>query len=119
MINFIDLKIWVRSHNFVLEIYKITQSFPDSEKYNLTSQVRRAASSIPINIAEGCGRNSDGELERFLNFSMGSASEVEYLILLSKDLEYIDLKTYEDLKNELIEIKKMLNVFIQKVNSRR
>jgi four helix bundle protein len=89
MKNFKELKIWQRSHQLVLDIYLITKSFPKEEVYGLTSQIRRSCSSIPTNIAEGCGRNSDAELNRFLVIAMGSASELEYQLILIKDLGYI------------------------------
>ena len=115
MKNFRDLKVWQRSHLFTLEVYKCTRGFPKHEIYTLVSQMRRSASSIPTNIAEGCGRKTDGDFARFLDHSMGSASELEYQLLLSRDLEYIDLKPYEKLSSELVEIRRMLNALIQKV----
>lgn len=115
MKNFKELRIWQRSHQLVLDIYLITKSFPKEEVYGLTSQIRRSCASIPTNIAEGCGRNSDAELKRFLTIAMGSASELEYQLILSNDLGYIQTDNYEKLNNELIEIRKMLNTFIQKL----
>ncbi len=113
MKNFKELRIWQRSHQLVLDIYLITKSFPKEEVYGLTSQIRRSCSSIPTNIAEGCGRNSDAELNRFLVIAMGS--ELEYQLILIKDLGYIQIESYEKLNNELVEIRKMLNTFIQKL----
>ncbi|WP_317173237.1 four helix bundle protein [Cruoricaptor ignavus] len=72
----------------IKQIYLLSKSFPKEEQYNITSQIRRAALSIPINIAEGCGRNTDKEFNQFLNIALGSASETEYLIILCSDLEY-------------------------------
>lgn len=115
MKNFKELRIWQRSHQLVLDIYLITKSFPKEEVYGLTSQIRRSCASIPTNIAEGCGRNSDAELKRFLTIVMGSASELEYQLILSNDLGYIQTDNYEKLNNELIEIRKMLNTFIHKL----
>lgn len=115
MKNFKELRIWQRSHQLVLDIYLVTKSFPKEEVYGLTSQIRRSCSSIPTNIAEGCGRNSDAELNRFLVIAMGSASELEYQLLLAKDLAYLKIDDYEKLNDELIEIRKMLNMFIQKL----
>ncbi|PWJ53581.1 four helix bundle protein [Dyadobacter jejuensis] len=106
MKKFQELLIWQRSHEFTLQIYRQTKSFPQIEIYCLASQMRRSSSSIPTNIAEGCGRDSDAELCRFMVIAMGSASELEYQLILSKDLEYIDLETFEYLTKELIEIKK-------------
>ena len=79
------LKVWEKSHQLVLALYTITASFPREETYGLTSQIRRAASSIPSNIAEGCGRDGDAELSRFCIIARGSASELEYQILLARD----------------------------------
>lgn len=115
MKNFKELRIWQRSHQLVLNVYLITKSFLKEEVYGLTSQIRRSCASIPTNIAEGCGRNSDAELKRFLTIAMGSASELEYQLILSNDLGYIQTDNYEKLSNELIEIRKMLNTFIQKL----
>ena len=82
MKSFKNLKVWEKSHTLVLAIYNVTANFPKEEMYNLTSQIRRAAVSIPGNIAEGCGRGGDGEMKRFLQISMGFASELEYFLQL-------------------------------------
>lgn len=118
MVNFQTLLVWQRSHQLTLNLYKTTASFPKTEVYGLTSQIRRSVSSIPSNIAEGCGRNSDAELSRFLVIAMGSSAEVEYQLLLAKDLGYLSESDYLLLNNELIEIRKMINSFISKVNQR-
>lgn len=89
MRDFKKYEIWQLSHKFTLEIYELTKNFPNSEIYGITSQIRRACSSIPTNISEGCGRDSDAEFNRFLTIALGSANETEYLIILSKDLNYI------------------------------
>ena len=86
MQDFRDLKVWQKSHQLTLEVYRSTATFPREELYGLTSQIRRASSSIPANIAEGCGRNSPNELRRFLEIAMGAASELEYHLLLARDL---------------------------------
>jgi four helix bundle protein len=114
MREFRKLKVWEKAHKFVLDIYTITKNFPKEEIYGITNQLRRAAISIPNNISEGCGRKSKKELFNFLNISMGSASEVEYLLLLSYDLYYLKDK-YQMLNEKLVEIRKMLNVFMQKI----
>ena len=87
--------------------------FPKEELFVLTSQLRRSAASIPTNIAEGCGRKTNTDLARFLQISLGSASEAEYQLLLAKDLQYINEETFNKYNIEVIEIKKMLNAFIQ------
>lgn len=115
MKDFRDMQVWQKSHNLALEIYKATASFPKDEIYGLTAQIRRAVVSIPTNIAEGCGRGSRKELKQFLRISMGSASEVEYQILLSFELGYIKKCTYENLADKIEEVKKMLAGYISKI----
>lgn len=100
-----------------MAIYQVTASFPRDEIYGLTSQMRRAAASIPSNLAEGCGRNSDAELARFSSMAAGSASELEYHLLLARDLNLIQLNDYQLLAEQAIEIKRMLTVFIQKLSA--
>ena len=86
MQRFNDLKVWQRSHALVLEVYRRTASFPDGERFGLISQLRRAAVSVPTNIAEGSKRQRSQDYARFLNIAEGSLAEVEYLLLLSRDL---------------------------------
>ncbi|MFC6860610.1 four helix bundle protein [Zunongwangia atlantica] len=117
MIDYRKYTVWQKSHQLVLEIYSLTAYFPESEKFNLVSQIKRAAVSIPTNIAEGCGRETQKELVRFLFISSGSAHELEYLLLLSKDLKYINQEKYEAASAKIIEIKKMLASLIRKINS--
>lgn len=119
MKDFRELQIWQRSHQLTLAIYRATASFPREELYGLTSQLRRACSSISTNIAEGCGRQGDAELARFLQIAMGSASEVEYQLILGRDLEYLLLDDYTKLNNELVEIKRMVNAFLQQLRANR
>ncbi|HEY0056778.1 MAG TPA: four helix bundle protein [Pedobacter sp.] len=114
MRNFQDLLIWQKSHQLTLNIYKITQSFPKEEIHSLISQMRRSSSSIPTNIAEGCGRNSNPEMKRFLIYSAGSSSELEYQLILSKDLSYIPEHTYNELCGSVVEIRKMIHSFCAK-----
>ena len=113
MRNFLNLEIWKRSHQLTLKIYRITKYFPKEEIFGLTSQMRRSSSSIPTNIAEGCGRNSNPEMKRFLIIATGSSSELEYHLILSKDLQYLSETTCKKLQNELIEIRKMIYAFIK------
>jgi len=100
--SFTDLEILHLSHNIVLEIYFITDSFPTKEQFRLTSQLIRAAYSIPANIAEGMGKYSRKELIQFLIISRGSAEEVKYYLILAKDLKYINDETFEKLNNKII-----------------
>ncbi len=115
MKDFRELNVWHKSHELTLEVYKVTCEFPNNEKYGLVSQIRRATVSIPTNIAEGCGRNSNPDFARFLEIAYGSASEVDYLLLLSKDLAIIDDRNYETMNSQLLEIKKMLSALIRKI----
>lgn len=117
MKNFRDLKVWEKSHHLTLVLYKITEDFPRAELYGLTSQIRRAAASISTNIAEGCCRKGDMEFARFLWIAMGSASELEYLLLLAKDLNFIEKNEYQKLTNDTEEIKKMISSLIQKLKA--
>jgi len=117
--NFREPKVWQKAHRLTLDVYKTTKTFPREEVYGLTSQIRRSAVSIPANIAEGCGRSGDAELARFLQVSMGSASELEYHLLLSHDLELLSSSNYDRLLNQLIEVKRMLTAFINKLRADR
>lgn len=108
MKDFRQLKVWEKSHQLALAVYKETKKFPKEELYGLTSQIRRASMSIPTNIAEGCGRNTDKDFARFIQISMGSASETEYQLILARDLEFLPIDTYEKLHNDVEEIKRML-----------
>ena len=111
--------VWQKSHRLTLDIYQATATFPKAELYGLTSQIRRACSSIPANIAEGCGRDGDAELARFLHIAMGSASELEYHLMLSHDLGFLADLDYNRLNQETTEIKQMLTRFIKKLKADR
>ena len=115
MQDFRNLLVWQKSHELALEIYRLSRDFPREELYGLASQMRRAAVSIPSNIAEGCGRGSDPDFGRFLVIAMGSSSELEYQLLLAKDLGYVDTTMHESLERKIMEIKKMLGSLIQRV----
>jgi len=117
MRNFKDFKVWNKAHQLVLATYRATSTFPREEMYGLTSQTRRAASSIPANIAEGCGRQGNAELVRFLHIAMGSASELEYHLLLAHDLNILDHATYGWLAREVVDVKRMLTSLIQKLKA--
>jgi len=113
--DFRELKVWWKSHQLVLNIYKATAVFPKSEMYGMASQIRRAASSIPANIAEGCGRSGNAELVRFLQISMGSAGELEYFLVLALDVGYLDKAAHQHLNSDLGEVKRMLSSLICKL----
>lgn len=115
MKNFRELNVWKKSHHLVLDVYKKTASFPSTEVYGLISQIRRAPASIPANIAEGCGRSGDAELARFLQIAAGSASELEYHLLLANDLGMLKQEVYRNLENQIIEVKRMLATLIKKL----
>ena len=119
MQNFKDLKVWDKAHQLTLSIYKISASFPKEEVYTLTNQLRRASASIPANIAEGCGKNSQADLANFLNISLGSANETEYFLILSKDLDYLTEEQFTILSNSINEVKAMLISLIGKVRTKR
>ena len=119
MKDFRELKVWEKGHQLALAVYKATEKFPRDELYGLTGQIRRSCVSIPANIAEGCGRNGDAELARFLQISMGSASELEYHLLLSRDLGLVDNTIYEQLTQATTEIKRMLTSLIQTLKASR
>ena len=115
MRDFKKLKVWHKAHELTIDIYRVTKGFPKEETYGISSQMRRASSSIEFNIAEGCGRESEKELSRFLTISMGSASELECEIPLSFDLGYLEKADYRRLEQKTIEVKKMLSSFIVKL----
>ena len=115
MQNYKDLKVWNKAHLFTLDVYKVLQQFPKEEVFNITSQIKRATVSIPTNIAEGCGRFTQKDLASFLQIALGSSHEVEYLLILSKDLEYLNNQQFESLTKEVSEIKGMLISLIKKV----
>jgi four helix bundle protein len=117
MKDFKKFKIWQKSHYLTLSVYKITQRFPKEELYGLTSQIRRASSSIPANIAEGCSRSGDAEFARFLQISMGSASELEYHLLLAHDLELLNAQSFDRLSSDVTEVKRMLTSLIKKLKA--
>ncbi len=119
MKDFRTLKVWERAHSLALSVYKLTQLFPKEELYGLTSQMRRAAASISANIAEGCGRSGNGEFHRFLNIAMGSAVEVEYFLLLARDLAFVSCERYESANAQTVEIQRMLGSLIRKVEAAR
>jgi four helix bundle protein len=108
MRDFKKYDVWKLSHDLVLKVYSTTASFPASEKYQLTSQLQSAAYSIPSNFSEGCGRDSDRDFNRFVQIALGSAHELEYFFILSKDLSLISQENYDKLDHQVNEIKKKL-----------
>jgi four helix bundle protein len=117
MQNYKDLKVWEKAHLFTLKTYEETKAFPKEELYSLTNQLRRAAASIPANIAEGCGKNGNHEFAHYLNIALGSSNESEYLLLLAKDLNYLPKEKFEILNLFINEVKGMLIALIAKVRA--
>ncbi len=115
MRNYRDLVVWQRAHALTVSLYGATRAFPREEQYGLTSQIRRAAASIGANLAEGCGRRTDGEFGRFLLIAMGSASELSYHLLLAKDLMLLKKPEYDACENQLSEVRRMLTSLTMKV----
>ena len=117
MRDFTQLRVWERSHRLTLAVYKATAAFPREEQYGLKSQMRRCCASVPANIAEGCGRGSNADLARFLQMALGSASELQYQLLLARDLSLMNPHDFEDLTGEVTEIKRMLTFFIENLRA--
>lgn len=115
MRDFTKLIFWERSHQLTLKIYALTRSFPKEEIFGLTSQMKRSSSSIPTNLSEGCGRNSNPQLKYFFNISAASASELQYQLILSKDLGYISLNDFQELHDETVAIRKMIYGYVEKM----
>ena len=113
--NFKELKVWQKSYKLCLKVYKITKKFPKTEVYSFTSQMRRAALSIPCNIAEGYGRKTTPDYLRFLYMSYGSICELETQTLLAGDLEYIETKSLYELQGDLGEVERMLKALIKSI----
>jgi four helix bundle protein len=117
MKDFRDLKVWSKAHTLTLAVYGATRAFPREEQYGLTSQIRRSCASIPANIAEGCCRGGDADFARFLRIAVGSASELDYHLLLAHDLGLLQDTQYATLSGQTAEVKKMLSSFIQKLKA--
>jgi len=119
MKDFRDLIVWQKAHELTLAIYRVTAEFPRDEMYGLTSQTRRSCSSIAANLAERCGRSGDAEFARFCSIAMGSASGLEYHLLLAKDLKLIQLADYDELRPGTTELKRMLTALMQRLRTNR
>lgn len=119
MRNYKDLHVWEKAHQLTLAIYKSTRSFPTEERFGLTSQAQRSSASIAANLAEGCGRRSDGEMARYVQIAMGSGAELSYHLLLSRDLAFITSAEHVRLDSDLSEIMRMLSALSQKLKDAR
>ena len=117
MRNYRDLLVWEKAHSLTLCIYRETQTFPKEERFGITSQIRRAASSIAANLAEGCGRRSDGEIARFTQIAMGSAAAVSYHLLLCRDLGLLGAEEFNRLASATDEIMRMLSALAARLKS--
>jgi four helix bundle protein len=115
MKDFKELRVWAKAHRLALDVYQLTQSFPREELFGLTSQIRRSVGSIGANIAEGCGRRSDGELTRFLQIARGSASELECQLLLARDLHFLSIPEFQRIERHLVEVQRMLTSLVRRV----
>ena len=117
MRNYRDLHVWVKAHALTLKVYQLSRLFPKEEMYGLVSQIRRAASSVGANLAEGCGRRTQPELARFARLAMGSASELDYHLLLSRDLGLLKDDDYQRASKDLTEVRKMLTSLLNSIES--
>ncbi|MCI0332956.1 MAG: four helix bundle protein [Planctomycetes bacterium] len=117
MQDFHNLLVWQKAHAWVLQVYKLTKRFPHDERFGLTSQLRRAAASIPANLAEGCGRGGSLEFSRFVQIAMGSATEAEYHVLLARDLGYLKREEYDVVGTAIVEVKRMLTSLLKTARS--
>ncbi len=109
MQRFTNLKVWQEAHSLVLDVYRLSRGFPSEERYGLTSQLRRAALSVPTNIAEGSKRRSNAEFARFLNIAEASLAESEYLLMVARDLDYAERAVCDRLDGQTTRLAKQLN----------
>ena len=115
MKDFKDLNVWQKAHGLALRVYQVTRNFPKEELYGLTSQIRRSASSISANIAEGCGRRSDREFARFLQIARGSSSELECHLMLARDLHLLPASDFDNVNKLVVEVQRMLASLVQRI----
>ena len=115
MRNYRDLEVWNKAHGLTLHLYKVSRGFPRDEIYGLTAQLRRAAASIGANLAEGSGRLTDNEMARFVRIALGSASELDYHLVLSHDLKFLNSEDYQYAAKELTSVRKMLRSFLSAI----
>ena len=106
---FRKLHVWQKAHRLTVQLYRVTKAFPREEQYGLTSQIRRSAASICANIAEGCGRGTAREFARFIQIALGSASELEYHLVLALDLGLVSGDLHRQLETEVVDVKRMLS----------
>ncbi len=116
MNNFRELKVWHKSIDLAVEVYKVVAAFPAPEKFNLVSQMQRAAVSVPSNIAEGCGRHSDPAFDSFLSISLGSSYELETQAIISQKLGFIEESAFHHLQHQIVEVQKMTYGLLNRPN---
>jgi four helix bundle protein len=119
MKDFRQLEVWRLAQELALAVYRQTAHFPKEERYGLTDQMRRAAVSVPTNLAEGCGRSGDAEFARFVQIAFGSACELESLLLLCRDLGLLSIADHEMIENRLVSVKRMLTALLKKLRAER
>ena len=119
MRDFMKLEVWRRAHRLVLDIYRATDEYPPDERFELRSQTRRAAVSVPMNIAEGAGRNTRADYARFIDIAAGSTNELEYQLILSRDLGYLDRRTARGLRDETRQVRSMLTTLTKRIAPNR
>ncbi|HYL11841.1 MAG TPA: four helix bundle protein [Terriglobales bacterium] len=119
MKDYRDLRVWDKAHRLTLAIYKLTAAFPRYQLYGLTSQIRRCSASIGANIAEGCGKRGNNEFQRYLQIASGSASELDYHLLLARGLEFLPDAEYQGAARELLELRRMLTSLLNKIDNER
>lgn len=117
MKDYRKLEVWKLAHALTLSVYRCTREFPKEELFGLTSQMRRSSASVPTNIAEGCGRDGDAELKRFLSVALGSACELDYQLLLASELGYLTTRDAEELRRLSLRLCRQIGAFIQKLKS--
>jgi four helix bundle protein len=109
------LKVWEKAHETVLRVYAASTRFPSVERFGLTAQIRRAAVSVPSNIAEGSGRRGDGDFRRFVAFALGSSHELEYQLLLARELGYLKDADHAELSGRVVEVGRMLSALLARL----
>jgi len=119
MKDFRQLKVWKKAHTLTLWVYRASSNFPREELFGITSQMRRSSASIAASLAGGCGRTGDGDFHRFLNTAAGSAVELEYFLLLARDLGLLSETTYNELQESVLEVQRMLGSLLRTVDKAR
>lgn len=119
MTDYRQLRVWQKAHAVVLRIYKETAGFPPEERFGLTAQMRRSAASVPTNIAEGAGRGSNAMLAQFVSIAAGSASELDYQLLMARDLGFMGDEVYNTLVSDVSEVRRMLSGLLRTLRENR